>query len=257
MIGVHTLPCVAAVTRLTIQPPGLRRNTCKTVSCRAASRRRPARRRLPDRLRRKRRRRRGSDAAATFPGAGDQPARRAGRGWQHRPHRPRLADPARRRPQAADHRAEQAGRQRRRRRQGTGRRGSRRLYADGLHRLPRVHHAARRTAGRGRRHQRLRGRHRPLPGRLRARRQPPTGFTTVKDIVDAKRPIKYGTTGVGTGSQLSQELLFAQADIDATAVPFDGGAPALTAVLGGQVDVASIQLGEAKLRSRPARSPRS
>ena len=28
-------------------------------------------------------------------------------------------------------------------------------------------------------------------------------------------------------------------------MPFDGGAPALTAVLGNQVDVASIQLGEA------------
>ena len=43
---------------------------------------------------------------------------------------------------------------------------------------------------------------------------PQTGFKTVKDIVDAKRPIKYATTGVGTGSQLSQELLFAQADIE-------------------------------------------
>jgi tripartite-type tricarboxylate transporter receptor subunit TctC len=74
---------------------------------------------------------------------------------------------------------------------------------------------------------------------------PKTGFTTVKDIVDAKRPIKYATTGVGTGSQLSQALLFAQAGVQATAVPFNGGAPALTAVLGGQVDVASVQLGEA------------
>ena len=75
---------------------------------------------------------------------------------------------------------------------------------------------------------------------------PQTGFTTVKDIVDAKRPIKYATTGVGTGSQLSQALLFAQAGVNATAVPFNGGAPALTAVLGGQVDVASVQLGEAR-----------
>lgn len=74
---------------------------------------------------------------------------------------------------------------------------------------------------------------------------PKSGFTTVKDIVDAKRPIKYATTGVGTGSQLSQALLLAQAGVDATAVPFNGGAPALTAVLGSQVDVASVQLGEA------------
>jgi tripartite-type tricarboxylate transporter receptor subunit TctC len=65
-------------------------------------------------------------------------------------------------------------------------------------------------------------------------------------MIDAKRPIKYATTGVGTGSQLSQELLFAQAGVQATAVPFNGGSPAMTAVLGGQVDVASVQLGEAK-----------
>ncbi|WP_033340557.1 tripartite tricarboxylate transporter substrate binding protein [Catenuloplanes japonicus] len=72
---------------------------------------------------------------------------------------------------------------------------------------------------------------------------PGTGFRTVTDI---DRAITYGTTGVGTGSQLTQALLFAQAGIKATAVPFDGGAPTLTAVLGGQVDVASVQLGEAQ-----------
>jgi len=74
---------------------------------------------------------------------------------------------------------------------------------------------------------------------------PATGFKTLQDIINAKRPIKYATTGVGTGSQLSQALLFGQAGVQATAVPFNGGAPALTAVLGGQVDVASVQLGEA------------
>jgi tripartite-type tricarboxylate transporter receptor subunit TctC len=75
---------------------------------------------------------------------------------------------------------------------------------------------------------------------------PKTGFRTVKDIVAAGRPVKYGTTGVGTGSQLAQELLFAQAKVRGTAIPFDGGNPTLTAVLGGQVDVAAIQLGEAQ-----------
>jgi tripartite-type tricarboxylate transporter receptor subunit TctC len=74
---------------------------------------------------------------------------------------------------------------------------------------------------------------------------PGSGFETVEDLAAAGRPITFGTTGVGTGSQLSQELLFAQADIDATSIPFDGGSPTLTAVLGGQVDVGSIQLGEA------------
>lgn len=72
---------------------------------------------------------------------------------------------------------------------------------------------------------------------------PSSGLTTIEDLKG--RPIKYGTTGVGTGSELSQALLFAQAGIQATAVPFDGGNPTLTAVLGGQVDVGAIQLGEA------------
>jgi tripartite-type tricarboxylate transporter receptor subunit TctC len=70
-----------------------------------------------------------------------------------------------------------------------------------------------------------------------------SGLKTVEDLKG--KSVKYGTTGVGTGSQLSQALLFAQAGITATAVPFDGGNPTLTAVLGGQVDVGSIQLGEA------------
>lgn len=72
-----------------------------------------------------------------------------------------------------------------------------------------------------------------------------SGLATIDDLKNAGRPLKYGTTGVGTGSQLSQALLFAQTGIKATAVPFDGGSPTLTAVLGGQVDVGSIQLGEA------------
>jgi tripartite-type tricarboxylate transporter receptor subunit TctC len=74
---------------------------------------------------------------------------------------------------------------------------------------------------------------------------PSSGLRTVQDLVNAGRPLTYGTTGVGTGSELSQALLFHQAGVPASAVPFDGGSPTLTAVLGGQVDVGSIQLGEA------------
>jgi tripartite-type tricarboxylate transporter receptor subunit TctC len=75
---------------------------------------------------------------------------------------------------------------------------------------------------------------------------PATGFRTVQDLVNATRPINYGTTGVGTGSQLSQALLFSQAGIEGNAVPFDGSTPAMTALLGGQIDVAGVQLGDAK-----------
>ncbi|GAB3951353.1 tripartite tricarboxylate transporter substrate binding protein [Kribbella albertanoniae] len=71
--------------------------------------------------------------------------------------------------------------------------------------------------------------------------------SAVKSIADLKKSgknIKYGTTGVGTGAQLASALAFKQAAIPATDVPFDGGAPALTALLGSQVDVATIQVGD-------------
>ena len=73
-----------------------------------------------------------------------------------------------------------------------------------------------------------------------------SGYKTVDDLKDVSGELKYGTTGVGTGSQLAQAVLFAQAGVESTAVPFDGGAPALTAVVGDQVQVATVQLGEAK-----------
>lgn len=72
-----------------------------------------------------------------------------------------------------------------------------------------------------------------------------SGLKTVDDLKKAGKTLSYATTGVGTGSQLSSELLFKLADIPGKGVPFDGGAPALTAVLGQQADVASVQLGEA------------
>lgn len=74
---------------------------------------------------------------------------------------------------------------------------------------------------------------------------PASGFTTIEDMRNAGRTVRYGTTGVGTGAQLSAALLFKSGNVPSQAVPFDGGAPALAAVLGNQVEVASIQVGEA------------
>jgi len=74
---------------------------------------------------------------------------------------------------------------------------------------------------------------------------PKSGFKTLDDIKAANAKVTYGTTGVGTGAQLSCGLTYASAGVDAEAVPFDGGAPALTAVLGNQVDTACLQVGEA------------
>lgn len=72
-----------------------------------------------------------------------------------------------------------------------------------------------------------------------------SGLKTVDEMKKAGKKFNFATTGVGTGSQLAQALLFKQAGIEGTDVPFDGGAPAMTALLGNQVDVATIQLAEA------------
>jgi tripartite-type tricarboxylate transporter receptor subunit TctC len=73
---------------------------------------------------------------------------------------------------------------------------------------------------------------------------PKSGFKSIEDIKKSGKAISYGTTGVGTGAQLASALTFKSAGITATAVPFDGGAPALTALLGNQVDVSTMQIGE-------------
>jgi tripartite-type tricarboxylate transporter receptor subunit TctC len=74
---------------------------------------------------------------------------------------------------------------------------------------------------------------------------PASGYKTLKDLETAKRVVRYGTTGVGTGAQLAAALLFKTSNVESQPVPFDGGAPALAAVLGNQIDVASLQVGEA------------
>ncbi|MFL4475750.1 tripartite tricarboxylate transporter substrate binding protein [Paeniglutamicibacter sp. MACA_103] len=73
-----------------------------------------------------------------------------------------------------------------------------------------------------------------------------SGIESVEDLKKSASKLSFGTTGVGTGSQLAQALLLAQAKIEGTTVPFDSGSPALTAVMGNQVQVSTIQLGEAK-----------
>jgi tripartite-type tricarboxylate transporter receptor subunit TctC len=74
---------------------------------------------------------------------------------------------------------------------------------------------------------------------------PGSGYRNLDDIKKATRPVRYGTTGVGTGAQLAAALLFKTSNVASQPVPFDGGAPALAAVLGNQVDVANLQVGEA------------
>ncbi len=47
----------------------------------------------------------------------------------------------------------------------------------------------------------------------------------------------YGSAGVGTSNHMAGELLNAQADIDLTHIPYRGSAPAMNALLAGEVDV--------------------
>jgi tripartite-type tricarboxylate transporter receptor subunit TctC len=47
----------------------------------------------------------------------------------------------------------------------------------------------------------------------------------------------YGSGGTGSIGHLSGALFVARADIDAVHVPFSGGAPAVSALLGGQIDM--------------------
>jgi tripartite-type tricarboxylate transporter receptor subunit TctC len=72
------------------------------------------------------------------------------------------------------------------------------------------------------------------------------GWQNIDDLKSEGRRITYGTTGVGTGAQLSCALTYEVGEIQSEAVPFDGGAPALTALLGNQVDTACLQIGEAR-----------
>ncbi|GAA1663829.1 tripartite tricarboxylate transporter substrate binding protein [Glycomyces endophyticus] len=70
-----------------------------------------------------------------------------------------------------------------------------------------------------------------------------SAYETLDDLLAAPS-VNYATTGVGTGSQLSAQLLFVGAGVDAIDVPFDGGASAVTALLGQEVDAVSASLAE-------------
>jgi tripartite-type tricarboxylate transporter receptor subunit TctC len=62
---------------------------------------------------------------------------------------------------------------------------------------------------------------------------------TMKEYVAWAKARKstYGSGGTGSIGHLSGALFVARAGIDAVHVPFKGGAPALTALVGGQIDM--------------------
>ena len=83
---------------------------------------------------------------------------------------------------------------------------------------------------------------------------------TLADLVALARArpgaLQYGHTGVGTGQHVAGELFKLAAGIDIVHVPFQGGAPAATAVLGGHAQVlvstpATVESHVAAGRLRP------
>src|SRR3954470_17106670 len=75
---------------------------------------------------------------------------------------------------------------------------------------------------------------------------PRTGFTSATQLIEAakKRPgaINYVSPGVGTPHHLSMELFKATNHVFLTHIPYRGTAPAVTDLLGGQVDVAFLPI---------------
>jgi tripartite-type tricarboxylate transporter receptor subunit TctC len=75
---------------------------------------------------------------------------------------------------------------------------------------------------------------------------PSNPANTIADLVKIakERPINFGSAGVGSGSHIEAEYFFKiLAKVQATHVPFQGGAPAMNAVLGNQIDVWATTLG--------------
>ena len=71
-----------------------------------------------------------------------------------------------------------------------------------------------------------------------------SGIDTVADLIAKAKAnpgkVTFSTPGVGSISHLAVELLKLRANIDLVHVPYQGAAPAVQAVWGGSVDIASV-----------------
>ena len=71
---------------------------------------------------------------------------------------------------------------------------------------------------------------------------------TLRDLVELgrRRPLNYGTAGVGVAAHLSAELLFKrEGGVDAQHIPYAGAGPAMLALLAGTVDMVAASLPSA------------
>ena len=67
---------------------------------------------------------------------------------------------------------------------------------------------------------------------------------SMQDLVALAKsqPLKYGSTGIGSGSHLSMELLMARTGIKMTHVPYRGAPPLVQDLIGGHIDLANSTL---------------
>ena len=70
---------------------------------------------------------------------------------------------------------------------------------------------------------------------------PKSPFQSVADLIAAAKAepdkLSYGTFGTGTSAHLAGELFKSMAKVDLTTVPYKGAAPAITDLIGGQIQV--------------------
>jgi tripartite-type tricarboxylate transporter receptor subunit TctC len=70
---------------------------------------------------------------------------------------------------------------------------------------------------------------------------PKSSLHTIAELIAAAKAnpdkLSYGTFGVGTSAHLAGELFKDMARVNLTAVPYKGAAPAITDLIGGQIDV--------------------
>lgn len=72
-------------------------------------------------------------------------------------------------------------------------------------------------------------------------------YKTLDDLLkekDSGKRVSYSHSGTGSGLQFAQNVFYRRAGINAADVPFDGAAPAITALLGKQVDAGASQIAE-------------
>ncbi|MEI9922612.1 MAG: tripartite tricarboxylate transporter substrate binding protein [Bradyrhizobium sp.] len=70
---------------------------------------------------------------------------------------------------------------------------------------------------------------------------PKSPIKSIQDLIAAAKAspgkLSYGTFGTGTSAHLAGELFKDMAKVDLTTVPYKGAAPAITDLIGGQIDV--------------------